>query len=437
MAGTSERPVRIGWILGAMAAGVILGLLVSRDGHLLGLPLVAFGGFLGTAFLNLLKMLVVPLVVASIISGVSGMGGARDLGRLGLMSLLFYLTTTLIAVIIALLFVNALSPGIVDGAPARELLALHGDAGAVAASVQTQAGRSLSDVLLGMIPTNIFEAAVGGKLVGLLFFSLLFGYCITRLDSPRRESMHAFWDGTFQVMMRMTGWVMRLAPFGVFGLALKVTAEAGLQAARPLLMFALCVVLSLATYAFVALPLLIRVVGKVRPWGLFPAIAPALLTAFSTASSSATMPLTLECLQRRGGVSARVAGFVLPLGTSINHAGSALYECAAALFIAQAYGLHLSVLTQATVVLLALITSMGIAGIPAASLVGITVILTSVGLPAEAIGVLLVFDRLLDMARTAVNVLADASCTVIIARLSGETVLSQASVPTGSSSPPY
>jgi Na+/H+-dicarboxylate symporter len=169
---------------------------------------------------------------------------------------------------------------------------------------------------------------------------------------------------------------------------------------------------------------------------LFPALAPALLTAFSTASSSATLPLTIECTEKRAGVSPRVAGFVLPLGVSINHAGSALYECAGALFIAQAYGLHLSLTVQFTVVLLALITSMGIAGIPAASLVGISVILAAVGLPAEAIGVLLVLDRLLDMARTAVNVLADAACAVIVARLQGETgVLSPLPLP-GSSSPP-
>jgi Na+/H+-dicarboxylate symporter len=235
-----------------------------------------------------------------------------------------------------------------------------------------------------------------------------------------RQTMTHFWEGTFGVMMRMTGFIMKLAPLGVLGLTLKVTAEAGLDAARPLLMFGLTVVLSLAVYAFGALPLLVSLLGRVNPWRLYPAMAPALLTAFSSASSSATLPITLDCLQRRAGVSPRIAGFVLPLGTSINHAGSALYECAAALFIAQAYGLHLSIITQATVVLLALVTSMGIAGIPAASLVGITVILTAVGLPAEAIGVLLVLDRLLDMARTAVNVLADSVCTVIVARLSGD-----------------
>jgi Na+/H+-dicarboxylate symporter len=420
MSASLGKPIKLGWILAAMALGVALGLLVGADGRLVGLPLVSLGGFLGSAFLNLLKMLVVPLVVSSIISGIAAMGNTRDLGRLGVLSLLFYVTTTLIAVVIALVVSNALTPGIVDGEPARQILALHADAGAVNANVQSQAGRSLGDILLGMIPVNIVEAAAGGKLVGLLLFSVLFGVFITQLDPPLRETMTRFWEGTFGVMMRMTGFIMKLAPLGVLGLTLKVTAEAGLDAARPLLMFGLTVVISLAVYAFGALPLLMGLLGRVNPWRLYPAMAPALLTAFSSASSSATLPITLDCLQRRAGVSPRIAGFVLPLGTSINHAGSALYECAAALFIAQAYGLHLSVVTQATVVLLALVTSMGIAGIPAASLVGITVILTAVGLPAEAVGVLLVLDRLLDMARTAVNVLADSVCTVIVARLSGD-----------------
>ena len=420
MSASLGKPIKLGWILAAMGLGVVLGLLVGPDGRLAGLPLVGLGGFLGSAFLSLLKMLVVPLVVSSIISGIAAMGNTRDLGRLGVLSLLFYVSTTLIAVVIALLVSNALTPGIVDGEPARNILALHADAGTVNASVQSQAGRSLGDILLGMIPVNIVEAAAGGKLVGLLLFSVLFGVFITQLEPKLRENMTYFWEGTFGVMMRMTGFIMKLAPLGVLGLTLKVTAEAGLDAARPLLMFGLTVVISLGLYAFGALPLLVGVLGRVNPWRLYPAMAPALLTAFSSASSSATLPITLDCLQRRAGVSPRIAGFVLPLGTSINHAGSALYECAAALFIAQAYGLHLSIITQATVVLLALVTSMGIAGIPAASLVGITVILTAVGLPAEAVGVLLVLDRLLDMARTAVNVLADSVCTVIVARLSGD-----------------
>ena len=417
---TVEKPVNVWWILAAMALGILLGVLVDTNGHLLGLPLVGFGSFLGTLFLNLLKMLVVPLVVASIISGVALMGNARDLGRLGVLSLLFYVLTTLIAVVIALAVVNTVEPGVIDGQPAHAALALQANAATVAGTVQAQAGRSLSDVLLDMIPVNIVEAAVQGKLIGLLLFSLLFGYFITKLDGPQRDVMARFWEGMAGVMMRMTGFIMKLAPLGVFGLTLKVTHEAGIDAARPLLLFGLCVVTGLVVYAFGALALLAWLFGRINPWRLYPAMAPALLTAFSTASSAASLPVTLECLQQRANVSPRIAGFVLPLGISLNHAGSALYECAAALFIAQAYGLHLSLVTQVTVVLLALITSMGIASIPAASLVAIAVILNAVGLPAEAIGVLLVLDRLLDMARTAVNVLADAVCTVIVARLSGE-----------------
>ncbi len=422
---STGKPVRLGLILAAMVLGALLGWLARAGAPLAEWPIVSIGSFLGAAFLNLLKMLVVPLVVSSIIAGVASMGSRRDLGRLGVTAFAFYLLTTLTAVLIALLVINLIAPGIIDGQPAGALLALSADSAAVDANVQAQAGRSIGDVLLAMIPSNIFEAAAGGRLVGLLLFSLMFGIAISSLDEPLRKPLVQFWQAVLAVLMRMTHWVMQLTPLGVLGLTAKVVAEAGFGAARPLLIFAGCVVLSLAIYSLLILPLLLRVFGGVSPWRIFPALSPALLTAFSSASSSATMPLTLECLQRRAGVSARVAGFVLPLGTSVNHAGSALYECAAALFLAQAYGLDLSLATQATVVLLALITSMGIAGIPAASLVGIAVILAAVGLPAEALGVLLVFDRLLDMARTAVNVLADAVCTVIVARRNGETQVLQ------------
>jgi proton glutamate symport protein len=227
-------------------------------------------------------------------------------------------------------------------------------------------------------------------------------------------------QGVFRVMMRMTIFIMSLAPVGIFGLTAKVIAKSGIHAAGPILAFGACVVAGILIYALVALPLLLRLAGIRNPFRLFSAMSPALLTAFSTASSAAALPLSLESLEKRANVSERIASFVMPLGTSINHAGSALYECAGAMFIAQAYGLHLSFGQQFTVVILALLTSMGVAGIPAASLVAIAVILSAVGLPPEGIGALLVLDRLLDMARTATNVFADAACTVIVARLEGE-----------------
>jgi Na+/H+-dicarboxylate symporter len=417
----TQSRVPLHWqILIAIGAGALVGFLTGEDTALFGVKLISVFDFIGTLFINALKMLVVPLIMSSVISGVAGLSSPKDLGRLGGKSLLFYVVTTLVAVVVALSFINIVRPGIIDGVPARELLALEATAEEVAAKVQGGAG-TLVDTLLGIVPPNIIEAAVGNKLLGLVFFSILFGFFLTRIEPERARPVIGFFQGVFEVMMRMTEFVMRLAPLGVFGLAARTVAKAGFDAAEPLLLFSATVLGGLAVYALILLPLLVRVFGRVNPWPLFPAMSPALLTAFSTASSSATLPISIDCVERRVGVSNRVCGFVMPLGASLNHAGSALYECAGAMFIAQAYGLELSFGTQFTIAVLALIMSMGIAGIPAASLVAIAVILTAVGLPAEAIGVLLVFERILDMCRTAVNVFADACCAVIVARLEGET----------------
>jgi proton glutamate symport protein len=420
-AGADSKSTPVVPILVAMVAGGLTGWLLGADAAIGSFKLLPFFDLVGTLFVNLLKMLIVPLILSSVITGVAGLGSGPDLGRLGGKTLAFYVITTLIAVLIALTVVNLVEPGIKDGEPARNLLALTADAAEVTEGVKHRAETSILDTIRGVVPANIVEAAANTKLLALVFFAVLFGFFLARIEASKRDLVLGFWQGIFEVMMRMTGFVMLLAPIGVFALIAKVVAVSGLGAAGPLLLFGACVVGGLALYGFVALPILLATVARVNPWRLYPAMAPALLTAFSTASSSATLPLSLQCLEKRANVSERIAGFVMPLGASVNHAGSALYECAAAMFIAQAYGLHLSFSTQFTVVVLALITSMGIAGIPAASLVGIAIILAAVGLPAEAIGVLLVLDRLLDMARTAINVLADAACAVIVARLEGET----------------
>ena len=408
-------------ILIAMVAGGFTGWLIGPDGAVGSFQVVPFFDLVGSMFINLLKMIIVPLILASVITGVAALGSGPDLGRLGGKTLGFYVITTLLAVLIALFLVNLIEPGVANGEPVRDKLALTADAAQVTEGVKSRADTSVLDTIRGIVPPNIVEAAANTKLLALVFFSVIFGFFLARIGPPHQATVMSFWQGIFQIMMRVTGWVMTLAPIGVFALIAKVVAVSGFSGAGPLLLFAGCVVLGLAIYGFVALPILLALVARVNPWKLYPAMAPALLTAFSTASSSATLPLSLNCLEKRAGVSERIAGFVMPLGASVNHAGSALYECAAAMFIAQAYGLHLDFTTQFTVVILALITSMGIAGIPAASLVGIAIILAAVGLPAEAIGVLLVFDRLLDMCRTTINVLADAACTVIVARLEGET----------------
>ena len=293
-----------------------------------------------------------------------------------------------------------------------------------AAKVAERGVGDIAGVFLDMVPANVVAAAANGQLLGLIFFAILFGYFITKIEEAYAEAQYNFWQGILSVMMKITDVVMKFAPIGVFALVAKVIAGMDgneiLSLASTLGWFTLSVILALATHVLVVLPLMLKFIAKVSPKRHFQAMAPALLTAFSTASSSATLPLTMECVEKNAGVSNKTASFVLPLGATVNMDGTALYECVAAMFIAQAYGLELSFTVQFTVVLVALLTSIGVAGIPAASLVAITIILGVIGLPVEALGLILAVDRILDMFRTSVNVFSDSCGAVIIARLDGE-----------------
>ena len=332
--------------------------------------------------------------------------------------------TSTMAILIGLFFVNLMTPGIAGGVPVGEQLNLTLDGNAVASAVASVEGRGGSDVVqifLRMIPVNVVAAAAEGQMLGLIFFSLVFGYFMTQIPSKQSEVLLTFWRGISEIMMKITMWVMTFAPYGVFGLVAETVAATGFAAFRPMLLFFITVLLALGAHTFIALPLVLKYVAKVKPTRHFRAMAPAMLTAFSSASSSATLPLTMECVEKNAGVSERTTSFVLPLGATINMDGTALYECVAAIFLAQAYGLEISLATQFTIVLVALLTSIGVAGIPAASLVAITVILTAIGLPVEAIGLLLVTDRVLDMCRTSVNIFSDSCGAVIIAKSEKET----------------
>jgi Na+/H+-dicarboxylate symporter len=243
---------------------------------------------------------------------------------------------------------------------------------------------------------------------------------MTRIPNQFAEAQYDFWNGMFQIMMKITDLIMKFAPLGVFALVAKTVSSTGLEAFVPLAKFFFTVVLALGIHFAVTLPLLLRVLGRVSPLRHYRAVSPALLTAFSTASSSATLPITMDCVEKNAGVSNKTTSFVLPLGATVNMDGTALYECVAVMFIAQAYGIEMGLATQFTVVLLALLTSIGVAGIPAASLVAIAIILAAVGLPLEGIGLILAVDRILDMMRTAVNVTSDSAGAVIIAKSEGE-----------------
>lgn len=413
--------LKLHWqILIALVLAGIIGSVISEETGFLGVPLVSVFDFAGTMFINALKMLIVPLIASSIVVGVAGIGSSSNLGRLGGKTVLFYATTTLFAILVGLFLVNLVQPGLVDGQPARDLLALDADVSDVQAKVADKGAGDIVDIFIRMVPPNIIAAAAEGEMLGLIFFSILFGYFMTRLEHEAAEPLFRFWDGLLQVMMKMTGWVMAFAPIGVFGLVAETIVRTGFGAAGPLAVFALTVMGALAFHALVTVPVLVKLLARVSPVWLYKAVSPALLTAFSTASSSATLPVTMECLEKNVGVSNKISSFVLPLGATVNMNGTALYECVAAMFLAQAYGLEMTFTMQFTVVVVALVTSIGVAGIPSASLVAIAIILGAIGLPVEAIGVLFVFDRILDMCRTSVNVLGDAACATIVAALEGE-----------------
>lgn len=405
-------------ILIALLLAVVAG-IISFDPSKTSLAYEIYN-FIGLLFLNALKMLIVPLILSSIICGIANIGEQGGLGRLGAKTIGYYTATSLLSILIGLFFVNTISPGTINGEPVKDRIGLSAETSAVTEEIEGRGSGDIAGIFLRMVPPNIVSAAANGRMLGLIFFGLLFGYFITRIDVSKKEVLTLFWNGVFDVMMKMTEWIMKFAPIGVFGLVAKVVSSTGLGAFVPLAYFFLTVIAALATHFFIVLPSLLVIFGGIKPIRHYKAMLPAILTAFSTSSSSATLPITMDCVEHDAGVSNRTTSFVLPLGATINMDGTALYECIAAMFIAQAYGLDLGFVQQFTVVLTALLTSIGVAGIPAASLVAISIILGAMGLPLEGIGLILAVDRVLDMCRTVVNVFSDSCGAVIIARTEGE-----------------
>lgn len=387
-------------ILIGMAAGALVGAGLG-DG-------VRFVSPLGDVFLRLLRMVIVPLIFSSLVVGTTGLGDAAHVGRLGAKTFAYYMGTSAAAILTGLLAVNLVRPGVGADLPLHEMP--HG--------VDVGLG-SIGETLLEIIPQNPFAAMVNGNILGVIFFALLVGLFTTRLPEPSRKTIIGLAQAVFDLMMSITDFVIRLAPIGVFALMAKIVGTTGVQAFPPLLLYMLTVTIGLGIHALVTLPVVLYFFGKTSPPTYAQAVAPALATAFSSASSSATLPVTLDCVEERGGISNQISSFVLPLGATINMDGTALYECVAAVFIAQVYGISLGIGQQLLVVLTALLASVGAAGIPMAGLVMMVIVLRAVGLPIEGVGLILAVDRVLDMCRTSVNVWSDTVGAAVIARWEG------------------
>ncbi|MBN1153502.1 dicarboxylate/amino acid:cation symporter [candidate division KSB1 bacterium] len=405
----------------AFAVGIIAGMLAGEESSLGGLVRwYDIFDFLGVLFIRALKMIIVPLIASSIITGVSGIGTSGSLGKIGGKTFLYYISTSLLAILTGLMLVNFIEPGMEHGMPVKDKLGLEASSRDFIDDFQDTGADSLINIFIRMIPTNPIKSAVDGDILPIIFFCLLFGYLITRLPPKYNEMLTDFWEAIFRVMMGMTNIIMKFAPIGVFGLIARIVASTGFDAFAPLMRYFITVLAALAIHFFITLPLILKFIGRVRPIRHLRAMLPALITAFSTSSSSATLPLTMECAEKNAGVSNKITSFVLPLGATVNMDGTALYECVAAMFIAQAYGIQLGFAEQFVIVITALLASIGAAGIPSAGLVMITVVLKAVGLPLEGVGLILAVDRILDMTRTMINVYSDSCGAVIIARSEGE-----------------
>lgn len=387
----------------AIALGMILGALLGGFAQ----REFAVVTLVGDLFLSALKMMIIPLIVSSIINGVTSLGDLRKLGKLGALTAGYYLATTIVAVGIGIAVVNLIQPGQgveIETHFSREV-----------------ANYSFLDVVRAMIPANLFAAMANGDILPLIFFSLFFGIVLSTVGEKGAPLKHAI-DGIFVVSMKMVNYIVLTAPIGVFALvASKVGAAGGFEAfAKELAAigyYVLTVILGLSIHAVFALGLSAWITRKENPLSIAKKLAEPLILAFSTASSSATLPVTMNAVHQKLNVDKRVCSFVLPLGATVNMDGTALYEAVAAVFVAQCYGIDLNFTSQLLIVLTATLAAIGAAGIPQAGLVTLVMVLQTAGLPVEGIGMILAIDWFLDRCRTTVNVWGDSVGTLIIERL--------------------
>lgn len=376
--------------------------------------------FVGQLFFQCLRFIAVPVVFCSLIVGVASLGDPKRLGRIGLKTLLYFATTGAIAITMGLLIANVVKPGrFVDAERRASMTAEYQSR--VAESVQrTHDVPSGWQQAISVIPSNPFEALATTQMLQVIFFAMAIGLGLTMIPADRARPVMLFFDALTDVIIKLVGIVMRLAPYAVFALVANAISGMGLNVLGALLVYSVTVVAGLAFMLFGVYPLLLRSLAGVGYTRFFRAMSPAMLTAFSSSSSSATLPVTIQCANKRLGVSERITSFVCPLGATVNMDGTAMYQGIAALFIAQIYNIPLSIAGQVTIVLTALLASIGTPGIPGAGVVMLVIVLESVKVPSEGIAVILGVDRLLDMFRTVVNVAGDSTAAAFVARTEGE-----------------
>ena len=362
----------------------------------------------GQGFIRLMQMLVVPLVFCSLVCGSMAIGDTKTLGKVGVKTILFYIATTAVAVSIALLTAYVIDPG----------LGLDMEAIQVAEVSQAAASPTIADTLLNIIPKNPINAMANGDMLPIIVFALFVGVMLAKLGH-KTDLVANFFSQFNDIMMEMTNTVMKLAPIGVFCLISRTFATVGFSAFLPMLKYMGCVVLALMLQCFGVYQIMLFIFTRLNPVRFIKKFLPVMGFAFSTATSNATIPMSIDTLTKKMGVSKQISSFTIPLGATINMDGTSIMQGVAVVFISQAFGIDLTLGNLATVVLTATIASIGTAGVPSVGLVTLAMVLTSVGLPTEGIALIMGIDRILDMIRTAVNITGDAVCTTIVCHQEG------------------
>jgi dicarboxylate/amino acid:cation (Na+ or H+) symporter, DAACS family len=367
----------------------------------------------------MLFMVVIPLVFSTLALGVAGLGDVRKLGRIGGKTIGMFVFTTGLAVLLGLTLVNIIEPGGGLDVGVRERLLAEYSGQAADRIAQSETNGFGIQTFINIIPRNPLQAAVNGDMLAVIFFTLMFGIALTQLPQSLSGPVLKVLEGVAQAVIVIIGFAMRLAPYGVAGLIFSVTAKFGWEVLQSLGMYVVMVLFALALHQFGTLALLAKVLGGISPRTLYSRARFVMITAFSTSSSSATMPTTLRTAEEEFGVPRQVSGFVIPLGATMNMNGTALFEGMTGLFLAQVFGIELTLVQQLIVVAMSIITAIGAAGVPGGSIPLLVMILVMVGIPAEAIALVLGVDRILDMARTVPNVTGDMLTSIIIARSEG------------------
>lgn len=361
----------------------------------------------GNGFIRMMQMLVVPLVFVSIVCGSAAIGDTKTLGKVGVRSLIFYLCTTALAVLVAISVANLINPGI--GVKMANIAKSATDTASSSKSV------SFAETILNIIPTNPIESLSNGTMLQIIFFALLLGIILAKLGD-RVDSVSQFFNQWNTIMMEMTNIIMLVAPIGVFALIAKTFATLGFDMFLPMLKYMASVIGSLGVHCFVVYMALLKIFTGLNPIRFIKKFFPVMTFAFSTATSNATIPLSIETLEKKVGVSKKISSFTIPLGATINMDGTAIMQGVAVVFTAQLFNINLSVTDYLTVIATATLASVGTAGVPSVGLITLSMVFSSVGLPVEGIAYIMGIDRILDMLRTAVNITGDAVCTTIVAK---------------------